>query len=195
MLSRLPVLILVAAVLAACNSEPPPAALPDLTFVNLPKILIDVAAIEIKDDYSPTFAPPNVEHKMPVPPAAAARRWAQDRLVAVGRSGRAVVTIRDAHVSETLLPRSTGLSSTFTTQQGARYDGVIDMTVEIMGDRGFQTAAAQGRAVRSQTTPENISPNRLDEVWYEMVETMMKDINAQLERNMRQFMGRFVTFS
>jgi hypothetical protein len=195
MLSRLPVLILLAVVLTGCKTEPPPARLPDMTFVNLPKILIDVAQIEIVDTYSPPFAPPNVEHKMPVPPAGAARRWAQDRLVAVGQSGRAVVTIKDAHVTETLLAKSTGVTSTFTTQQGARYDGVIEMTVEIKGDRGFQTAAAQGRAVRSQSVPENISPNRLDEVWYEMVEVMMRDINAQLERNMRQFMGRFVTFS
>jgi hypothetical protein len=145
MLSRLPVLVLIAVVLAACKSEPPPARLPDMTFANLPKILVDVAEIQIVDEFNPPFAPPNVEHKMPVPPAGAARRWAQDRLVAVGKSGRAVVTIRDAHVSETLLPRSTGVTSSFTTQQGARYDGVIEMTVEIKGDRGFDRRRASPR--------------------------------------------------
>ena len=192
MLRRSSLLILVLGMLAGCTAEPPPARLAEMTFTNLPKIQLEVASIEIVDEYNPPFQPPNVEHKMPVPPASAARRWAEDRLVAVGNSGRAVVTIRDAHVSETLLRKTGGLTGAFTTQQGARYDAVLQMSVEVKNDRGFQDAAAQASAARSQTVPEDISPNRLDEVWYEMVEGLMRDINVELERNMRQFMGRFI---
>jgi hypothetical protein len=188
---RLPFIFLLV-VLSGCSGEPPPREFAEITFTNLPKIQLEVARIEIVDEYSPPFAAPNVEHKMPVPPAAAARRWAQDRLQAVGTSGRAVVKIRDAHVTETLLKKSTGLTGAFTTEQGARYDSAVAVTVEVRNDRGVQEAAAEGAASRSQTVPENISPNRLDEVWYEMVETLMHDMNAELERNMRQFMGRFI---
>ena len=48
----------------------------------------------------PSFAPPNVEHLMPVSPERMARQWAVDRLQPV-RDGRAVAhfTILDARVS------------------------------------------------------------------------------------------------
>ncbi|MBI1774159.1 MAG: hypothetical protein HYR63_02310 [Proteobacteria bacterium] len=185
--------ILVLALLAGCTSEPPPARLPEMTFTNLPKIMLEVALVEVVDKYNPPFASPNVEHKMPVPPARVARRWAEDRLLAAGDKGRALVTIQDAKVIEVSLKRSSsGLTGAFTTEQGKRYDASLEMSVEIVNDRGFKDAAATARAVRSQTVAEDISPNKLDEVWYEMVEALMRDINAELERNMRQFMGRYI---
>src|SRR5258708_3057470 len=173
---RRTLLILLVAGLAGCTSEPPPARLPEMTFTNLQKIPLEVAVIDIVDEYNPPFAPPNVEHKMPVPPARAARRWAEDRLIAVGNSGRAVVTIHDAHVTETILKKgSSGLTGAFTTEQTARYDAVLEMSVAIRNDRGFQDATAQARAVRSQTVPEDISPNKLDEVSDATLETLMRD--------------------
>ena len=53
---------------------------------------------------------------------------------------------------------------------------------------GYATAAA----TRSRSVAENISLNDRERVWYEMVEQMMNDVNAELDRQIRQNMPRFL---
>jgi hypothetical protein len=178
--------------LAACQSAGPPLRFPELTFANLPPYQLDVAEIEIKDEYEPPFKLPNVEHQAPLAPAKAAQRWAQDRLKAVGTNNRATVRIANAGIVENSLRITPGLRGVFTKDQAARYEATVEIRIEIRNDRGFQDAVAEGHARRSQTVPEDISPNALDQVWYELVEALMKDVNAELDKNIPPFMARFL---
>lgn len=184
---------LAAVVLAACQTPAPQAPqLPQLTFGHLPAYNLDVASIEVENRFQTPLAPPNIDHIMPVAPAAAAERWARDRLRAVGRSGRAVFVIKDGKATETVLPKSPGLGGFFTKEQTGRYDAVIDVELEIRGERGYRDAAVLGRAQRSQTVREDASPNERQRIMYELTEKLMAELNATLDANIRLNLPKYL---
>ena len=195
LLSRLPLIALAAALaaaLASCVTPPPRPAFPELTWAHLQPFALDVAEIEITSDYLPPLAPPHVEHLFPTPPQEAAERWARDRLRAAGGQDRATVVITDARVIETKLAGSGGLTGLFTTEQAERYDAAVEVVIEIRSDRGFLDGLVRARAERSLTVPEDLTLNEREEVWFELVEALMADLNAELEANIQAHLQRFL---
>ena len=195
LLSRLPLIALagaVAAALAACETPPPRPTFPELTWTHLQPFSLDVAEIEITSDYAPPLAAPHVEHLFPTPPLRAAERWARDRLRAAGVQGRAVVIIADARVIETRLQGLGGLTGLFTTEQAERYDAAVEVVIEIRSDRGYLDGRVRARAERSLTVPEDLTLNEREQVWFELVEALMADLNAELEANIQEHLQRFL---
>jgi hypothetical protein len=180
--------------LAACQSTPQPVRFPDLTYGHLGAMRLDVDRIEIASEYQAPMRAPNVDHVFPTPPERAMRRWAQDRLAAAGsNTGRyARFVITDAKVTETDLPRSTGLTGAFTTDQSQRYDLSMSAAIEIREERGnYRVGYATASTSRSRTVAEDITVNEREKVWFEMLEQAMNELNAELERQIRANMARF----
>lgn len=182
---------LAALVLAACQAQPPAPPLGDVNFNNLPPIQLAVSRIEVVDEYTPPLRAPNVEHDMPVSPAAAANRWAVQRLRAIGGPGVARVIISDASVVENRLPVETGIRGTFTTNQSARFDARVHVRVEVRNDRGFTDAFAEAGAARSHTLPETASVYDKDKLFIDLVAGLMSDLNAQLDANVASFLRAY----
>jgi hypothetical protein len=174
------------ALLAGCETPPPPSGFPQLSYAHLPPIKLNVAEIKIVSEYRSTGVAPNVEHLFPVKPQVAAERWSRERLKPVGRSGMARVTIRRASVVEVPLARSTGVRGMLTTDQAERYDGVIEIAIAIIDANGRQLGAVVSRAQRSKSVPENISVYDREKTWFDMVEAMMNDINVSLETQIKK---------
>ena len=180
--------------LAGCATPPAQNRFPDLTYGYLPKIRLAVARIDVFSDYKSPFAPPNIEQDMPVVPEQAMRRWAADRLVATGTPGHtAQFIIQDAKVTDTKLPKTPGLRGVFTTDQSDRYDSSFAARLVVRADQGyFGTGEASGRATRARTVAEGITVNEREKVWFELVEATMNDLNAELERQIRGKLARFL---
>lgn len=193
-MSRRAMLAVPVAVLVGCASAPPPRPVfPELTFGHLGAFTFDASGVELVNEYAPPLQRPNVEHEMPLPPATAATRWANDRIKAGGRSGRGVrVIIRNAAVREAELPKSSGLKGLFTTEQAVRYDAELEMVVELRSARGFRDAFASAGARRSVTVSEGATLNDRDRIWFGLVEELMAELNRELEKNIRQFMGAYL---
>lgn len=187
-------LLLGSAALAGCSSPPPRARFPELTYGHLGKFTLDVARIDLISEYKATYAKPNIEHTFPVVPEQAMRKWAEDRLAVTGRAGRiARFVIQDAKVTETELPRSSGVRGAFTTDQTHRYDGALAAVIEIREERGnFRAGTASAWASRSRTVAEGITINDREKVWFEIVEALMNDFNAEMDRQIRANLGQFV---
>jgi hypothetical protein len=181
--------------LGACADAPPLPQFPTLTYTHLPRIVFEAERLEIANEYQAPLAPPNVEHLFAQRPDAVLQRWANDRLAVSGRGENLVrFVIGDARVTETELPRETGVRATFTNFQAQRYDGRMQATIEIRQVRGnFRVGDAAASATRSRSVAENISLNDRERVWYEMVEQMMADINAELDRQVRANLPRFLS--
>ena len=192
--SALAILLVMATILGGCQSTPPASRFPDLTYAHRGVIRLDVARVEIADEYQEPLRPPNVDHLFPTPPERTMRRWASDRLAATGTQGRyARFVIQDAHVIETELPRTRGVRGAFTTDQTQRYDLSLKAAIEIREERGnFQTGFATAGVSRSRTVAENITVNEREKVWFEMLEQAMNELNAELERQIRTNMTRFL---
>jgi hypothetical protein len=170
--------------IAACASEPPPSRFPEIHFTGEPPILLDVARVEIVNQFQPSFHPPEVEHQFAVPPQRALENLGKERFKATSpASGRiARFTINEAKVVEAALPLKQGLKADFTTQQAQRYDGDVDIKLDIYDEHGTVVRTASAHATRSRTVAEDITPNDRDQVWYEMTDELAHTADQVLEQ-------------
>ena len=189
---RAGLLVMAGALLAACTQTVPPTRAPEVTFAHLEKIRLNAGSLEIVENYVPPLRGPNIEHLLPVSPTEAARRWANDRLAALGSEGGARFVIDTASVVETKLPVEKGLRGAVTVDQSARYDAVLAVTVEIRNDRGFRLAFATARAERSRTISENLTVSERQAIQFALVEELIAALNTELEVKIAEFLSGYI---
>ena len=178
--------------LAGCTTPSPAPRYPELTFTHLPPIRLDAASLEIVEEYKSPFAAPNVEHLMPVSPAAAMRRWAQDRLMPVGNGGRIIFTIADAGVIETALAPTPGVRGVVTKDQSERYDAKLLVRISVDGGDNRRRGDISAEGMRSRTVIEGLSLNEREKIWFQMVEGLAADMNSELDAAIRSFLQPFL---
>ncbi|TVR79649.1 MAG: hypothetical protein EA405_12340 [Rhodospirillales bacterium] len=183
------VLVVVLLAMQGCTYPVQRQRLPDITFEHQAPLVLDVAEIRITSSHGPGASPHHVENRVPVPPEAVLRRWARDRLNAAGRSGTARFEITEASVVRTELPRTGGLRGLFTEDQSERYDAVAAATLEILDQHGLRLAYVQTRAERSRSVSERATLDERDRVRFEMIETLMREFDAEMEKAMRRHLG------
>jgi len=179
--------------LTACSSEgtPPPApvsrALP-------PKISLDVQSINLADrsGIQPTSSPYNSNHFSPTIDDAI-KRWASDRLQAVGQVGQAIVLIKEASLTAQPIPTESGMNAWFKRQQSVKYIGHAEVTVEANGREGFATTDAS--AMRAVTLPENPTDTEKQDAYYSLLNGLMKDLGQNLDDAIAVHMANFITSS
>lgn len=178
--------------MAGCNTPPERYEFPELTYTHLPPIRLDVAVIDVIDSYHPPMAAPNVEHLFPTPPARAMERWARDRLVAAGTNGGALFTIIRADVIEVPLERTTGIKGVFTTDQSYRYDATLQIKMDAENTSGLRRATITAEARRSRSVEEDMTLNQRERLWFDMTELLMRDIGAEIEKQLQTYMAPFL---
>ncbi len=149
--------------LAACGGEP--KAYRPLRYDYLKPIDLAVKAIDIEQRFVPSGVAPDISAESPVDPVATLRQMGEDRLKALGNTGRAVFSISDA----SLIKRENVVR------------GSMDATVEILTDEGQHVAYAQARVTRRHSG----RIEDLQELLYDMVSGMMDDMNVELEHQIR----------
>ncbi|HLY58577.1 MAG TPA: hypothetical protein VKS60_23650 [Stellaceae bacterium] len=159
--------------LVACSDESPPAAFSDIHFANGPKIRLDVAAVDIVSEFSPTFQAPQVEQNFPIPPQRAIENWVHDRLQAnnPGSPYRVRVTIIDASARE--------------LEGGGRYTARASVKVDVVDAHGFAVRTAHAEAVRSVTVDPDASPDDRDYAWYGMTRDLIGSLAGELDHQIR----------
>ncbi len=190
--SRVVMALACALALGACETKPPVQRLPEISFADKRPFMLDVGQLEIVPEYVSPAKRPNIEHLMPVSPENATVRWAQDRLRPVGRTGYARVVIKDARVVEVPLKTDKGFTGMFKEQQAERFDGSLDVAIQILDERHMPIADVVARATRTKTLSEGASLNERDRVLYEITESMIRDIDTQMEGLIRTYLGRWV---
>ncbi|MSP81351.1 MAG: hypothetical protein EXQ94_00080 [Alphaproteobacteria bacterium] len=165
----------------------------EITFTHLPPLNLDVAGIELDEAFVAPLEPPHVEGDLPVAPADAAKRWVTDRLVPVGATRVARVTLEDASAIEQGLATEGGISGLFTAEQAKRFVVTVAMRIEIV-DEGtrFVEGFATGTATRSVTIAEDATLDDRDRVLLRLVEATMQEFDRNLELSMRRHLARFL---
>ena len=175
------VLLLTLGMAGGCATPPPQSNFQEITFEHLEPIKLNVAEVVMEQAYVSPNEAPNVEHLFPVAPAEGALRWAGDRLAAAGTSRRARFIVREASAIEEELETSEGLSGILTVDQSERYSGSLEVELQIYdGTRLEGTASAAAR--RSITVPEDLTLKEREEVWHQLTEEILADLNQELER-------------
>jgi hypothetical protein len=178
--------------LAGCRTPAPRNGVPELTFAHLAPIPLQVARLEVDNQYMPSQGMPTIESTAPIAPADAVRRWAERRLQPVGANGRALVAIYDAMLAQIPLARTTGLTGMVTTDQSDEYRVRIDVEVICDGLPSAAPVSARAFAERARTVSEDVSLQQRDEVVYRLVEEAMIAINTELERQILAGFGAYL---
>jgi hypothetical protein len=167
--------------LTGCDTPNPAMVFPDLTFAHKPAIRLNVAKIEIINEYRMPFKAPNVEHLVPVAPSAAAERWAADVLKAVGSRGTAVFVITRAAVTVEKLKKKSGFQGLVSIEQSERYEGALEARIEIL-DGNRRLATARAGTTRTQTVREDTNPNQRAKLWYTLVERLIIEFDGEMRK-------------
>ena len=185
--------LVLAVAISACQTPDPTPRYADITFSHLTPIKLDVGAVDYIQAYTPPGKNPNVDHLFPLRLSAVARRWAEERLEAVGAISRiARVTLVNASVVGSALDTTTGVKGVFTIDQAARYDATVEILIEIINSQGVIEGRAKAVAQRSQTAPENITLNDRDQLWFEMTEAVMADLDRELVATIGKYLSKYV---
>ena len=180
---------LIAATVAACTTTPPAPVYPDIRFTNVDPLPIRALRVDITSDYKPPFAPPNVEHLMPVSPERMARQWALDRLQPL-RSGSAIAryTILDAHVTETKLATKDGIKGAFTDEPAEKYEAVLRVRFSLDDPSRAYHGEVETAVRHSLTVQEGASLNDREKAWYELTQKLALDFDAAMTSNLRAYL-------
>jgi len=190
--SRLVLALAAAVALAACESKPVQQKLPEISFADKRPITLDVGQLEIVSEYQSPARAPNYEHLMPVSPEAAAIRWSKDRLKPMGRTGFARVVIKDASVIKSDLKTDKGFTGMFKDEQAERYEGKLDVQVQILDARHLPVADVMARASRVRSLPEGVTVNERDKALYEITQSLITDVDSQLDGLIRTYLARWM---
>ena len=177
--------------LVACSSEemPPVAA----NHVLPPKMALDVKTISLADrsGIQPANSPYNTNHFSPKI-SDAIKQWATDRLQANGQSGQAIVIIKDASLkAQPIAVKEDFFDNLFTRQQGVKYIGHAEVSIEANGRSGY--AMTNASATRILTLPENPTDIEKQDAYYSMLTPLMKDLGENLEAGIQAHMASFIT--
>lgn len=184
--------VAMALIVASCADKPQIQRLPELSFTDKPAINLDVAQMEIVSEYQPTGRPPNYEHLMPISPEAAAIRWAKQRLHPVGRQGTARVVIKDAKVIKSNLHTDKSIAGVFKDEQAERYDGTLEITVQIQDERHMILGDVTARATRTRSLAEGVTVNERERALYDLTDALSHDIDMQMDGLIHSYLSRWV---
>lgn len=178
--------------LSGCSPSPRLPEPVGLTYLAEKPLHLSVSRVEVVKRYKSSSTPPHVENDMPVPPVAMIQQWVQDRLVPVGNSGYAVVTIEEASVIETPLKGTKGLQGYFTVDQSERYDAKMSVKIEVFDDSGHSKGFAYARAQGSRSVAENLTLGQRRKVWIHMMEKIMNNLDEELNRNVSAYLSQYL---
>lgn len=188
-----PAVAALALAIAGCTSSPPATPKwPPIRVVQGQPFAMNVARVEVRAEYQPPGGPTHVEGEIPISPEQAIQQWAQDRMQPIGSANIIRVVINDAEATETPLPVQNGLQSAFTTQQAARIDIKVNITVEVLDEQQLPISSVTGTAERSRTIPQGLTLNQHDQIDYDMLTQVMTDLNAQVSPEMQNTFGRWM---
>jgi len=186
------VMVLCMGLVSACEQTYVPQK-PQINFGGTPYVL-NVATINIVEDYRSSKELPNVEKLADITPAEAVRQWAAARLVAGGKTGYAEVVIDDAHIIRKELPKQkTGIEGYFTSEQTEEYDGALEVEIKIYDERHtLPVASIHVTSGSSRTIGENATLVDRSNTYHDISVELIKLLETELDKNIRQHFTNYI---
>lgn len=180
--------------LGACQTSVDRTVWPDITFGHRESVAMAVGGVEVSDVSAPGAVQPpahDIRNALPVSPLTTMDTWAHQRINALGGYGTALVKITENRFVEVPLETEQGVGGLFTNSQSERYEGAMTVRIEIVGDPAGQ-GFVEARSAASRTVPEDYSINQREQALYDMVATIVKNLDERLVTEMRANLTRWV---
>ncbi|MCB5945214.1 hypothetical protein [Acidocella sp. KAb 2-4] len=150
--------------LAACSSAPTPMSFAPLDYSYLRPITLNVANLNVVNNYVPSPSEATLEAQDPVPLAATLVTMLQHRLQPSGTPGTGTVTVQVVSI----------------TEAGGNLNGAMTVDVNLTSADGRSTAFTEASVTASQTAPDSNSGPDMQAALYQMTKTLMTQMNVQL---------------
>ncbi len=157
--------------LAACGGDDEPGRqtrrdFPPLRYDYLPPLRLNVRRIDMVDGFVPHSGDDEISGSLPVGPGETLFAMGRDRLKPVGANGQGVFKIQTASI----------------TRRRDALNGVLAVRLDVGTDDGGATGYAEARVTASRNG--SISDQRA--AAYDMLKSMMDDMNVELEFQIRR---------
>lgn len=186
-------MLLLVGLLTACTETVVPQPPQQASFKG-PSYVLNVASIDIAEDYQTSKVLPHVEGHADMPPAAVFRDWVAQHVSAGGRAGRAEVVISDAGILRRDLPKQTsGIEGYFTEEQTEEYKGSLQIEIKIYDDRNILPVAqisASSRAMHTLGEKAGLEDHKA--LYHNMSIELVKVIEPEIEKNIRAHMSNYL---
>jgi hypothetical protein len=162
--------VFIAALLSGCSHEAASPDYPLLRYNYLRPIDLNVASIEIRDDWLPRDTN-DVARLSPEPPEDALKQMAHDRLVAAGKEGKALFEVEEASIR----------------REGQWLYGHLAVRLTVTGKDPAHTGYAEAAVARNVALPEDAENKdaALRQTLYDMTKAMMDNMNVEFEYQVR----------
>jgi len=90
------------------------------------------------------------------------------------------------------LPVKKGVKGAFTKEQSERYTATIEAIIELQGANAAERGHATARVTRSTTVREDASLHDRERVQFELVEALMVQFDAEMEKNIRAHLANWI---
>ncbi|MGH7070613.1 MAG: hypothetical protein ACREFO_11430 [Acetobacteraceae bacterium] len=177
-LRRRAFLILPLALASCATSAPVGENFAALRYTYLPELKLNVASIEIENEWQPSGDVEHLESLSPETPLAALRQMAKDRLAAYGTSGKAVFVIQDASL----------------VRQGSDLVGSFAVELDIYSANGTKAGFAEARVSQTAHAPAGTGP-ALRQALYDLTRKLMNTMNVEFEYQLRRTLGEWLVSS
>ncbi|MBI3441197.1 MAG: hypothetical protein HY052_05265 [Proteobacteria bacterium] len=179
--------------LSACTETLPMVPHPpDMTFDHFKKIELDVATIEVQNNYKPPMRDPYIEHLFPTPPYVAAANLVKRQLIATGSENTLRVLIDDASVVAEELPIARGLENLLTKEPAERLKAKVLLHFELVSPWApdIVLGHAEVTARRTKTLLEGTSVAERERAYFSLTEDLMDDLNDGLRTAVKNTFGK-----
>ncbi|TAL03430.1 MAG: hypothetical protein EPO08_04275 [Rhodospirillaceae bacterium] len=156
-------------------------------------IPVDASSVDVRiTDTSPRDYP-YVGSRAPIPYDQAIRAWAAQRFTLTGQSVNALrVTLRQGTITEKLLPITTGISGWFKKEQGAEYQGTLDVEIAVVGPNGNVLGTADAKSWASESVVENATQADKEKAWMNVTKTTFDNLDRDIIPTMRKTMAAYL---
>jgi hypothetical protein len=192
---KLLVTLFVALTLVACATPPAgPRPQPQFAYAAYPRVPVNVAHIKVVNNSRMPMVAPHIEQELPMAVSDALAQWANTRFQPIGADGTLTITINDAQVVRGALARTNGVQGWFTVDQAEKIAAKAVVSLQADGLATDQRGQGQVSTQRSHTLAEDASLQVRDNVYVQITEAIVQDIDASTQKlladKLRFLLGR-----
>lgn len=151
-------------------------------------ISLNVASIEVMNDYTPSDDDFCVDTLMSPSPSEIVQQWASDRFQLRGTKGRAVLVIEEASLKEDPVSLDPG---NFFSSPLIRYRGNLVIKLKLFSSDGDRLGTAEASASASRTASESLTVREREKLWICLVETLLNQLDPVLESKIQEHLSDF----
>jgi hypothetical protein len=174
---------------AADEAQPPGA----LVLIDKTPIVVDASALNIRLIEEEPHEYPYVGWKAPVTYEQGVKAWAVLRFKLTGESVNSLrISVKRATITEKLLPVTKGISGWFKKEQGAEYQGTLELEVAIVDPNGQVIGSADAKSWATETVSESATDKDKEKAWMNVMRVSFDNLDRDLRPTIYKSMSNFV---